>query len=64
MLLGCGLPTVVVMVAMCCDLNYLFSAQFIKGFMAIGLIEGEHADKLMNYYNTVIQIEKEEMKNN
>jgi len=52
------------MVAMCCDLNYLFSAQFIKGFMAIGLIEGEHADKLMNYYNTVIQIEKEEMKNN
>ncbi|CAD8150591.1 unnamed protein product [Paramecium pentaurelia] len=61
-LFGCGFSTILLMVPLCCDLNYVISAQIIKGFLTFGLIEGnQDDDQLMNYYKTVILIEKEEL---
>ncbi|CAD8055830.1 unnamed protein product [Paramecium sonneborni] len=60
-LFGCGFSTILLMVPLSCDLNYVIGAQIIKGFFTFGLIDGNIDDnKLMNYYKTIIQIEKEE----
>ncbi|CAD8131697.1 unnamed protein product [Paramecium octaurelia] len=60
-LFGCGFSTILMMIPLGCDLNYVISAQLIKGFLTFGLIEGDKDDdKLMNYYKTIILIEKEE----
>lgn len=50
------------MVPLCCDLNYCFNAQVVKGYLTFGLIEGDHADKLMNFYRSILNIEKEEIR--
>ncbi|CAD8057262.1 unnamed protein product [Paramecium sonneborni] len=61
-LFGCGFSTILLMIPLSCDLNYVISAQIIKGFFPFGLIEDNQDDvKLMKYYKTIILIEKEEL---
>lgn len=48
------------MVPLCCDFNYCYNAFNVKGYLTIGLIEGNNADKLMNLYKSIINIELEE----
>lgn len=59
-LLGCSFSTIFVMVPLCCDFNYCYNAFNVKGYLTIGLIEGNNADKLMNLYKSIINIELEE----